>query len=192
MAYINRDPWVDVKTFHGFKADHVISALQKEIRRGKTENAALLAYEMVITSPAMEDYLWYRLKVISVEDIGFAEVMAPVVIQSLFEMTSACDRSVGERRLFAVHAVRYLCACEKDRSSDEMINWIIHSVENGSAKAHIPDYALDMHTAEGQKKGRGRRHFFTEAAKITPEMKNRDRTYLERILKMLDNGEMVD
>jgi replication-associated recombination protein RarA len=192
MSHMDRDPWVDVKTYHGFKADHVISALQKEIRRGHTENAALLAYEMAITSPAMEDFLWYRLKVISVEDIGFGAVMAPVVIQSLFEITSACDRGVDERRLYAVHAVRYLCGCEKDRSSDEMVNWIIHATENGSVKPTIPDYALDMHTAEGQKKGRGRRYFFEEASKVVPELKDRDRMYLERIIKMLDEGELSD
>src|SRR6185503_5209364 len=98
MSHLARDPWVDVKTFHRFQADHVISALQKEIRRGNTENAALLAYEMIITSPALEDYLWQRLKVISVEDIGFGEPLAPVLIQSLFEMNSACDRAVGERK----------------------------------------------------------------------------------------------
>ena len=132
MSHLDRDPWVNVKTFNGFQADHVISALQKEIRRGNAENAALLAYEMMLTSPALEDYLWQRLKVISVEDIGFGEPLAPVLIQSLFEMTSACDRSVGERKLYAVHAVRYLCLCKKDRSSDEMINWISHASKSGS------------------------------------------------------------
>ena len=192
MVHINRDPWVEVKTYHGFPADHVISALQKEVRRGNTENAALLAYEMILTSPAMEDYLWYRLKVISVEDVGFDDVMAPFVIQSLFAMMNACDRAVGERRLYAVHAKRYLCRCEKDRSSDEMINWIIHATENGSARPTIPEYALDMHTAEGQKKGRGRHHFFEEASKIIPEMEGLDTMYLERIKKMLESGELAD
>jgi replication-associated recombination protein RarA len=192
MSHLDRDPWVDVKTYHGLAADHVISALQKEIRRGNSENAALLAYEMILTSSAMEDYLWYRLKVISVEDVGFGEPMAPVLIQSLYEMTSACDHSVGERKLYAIHAVRYLCQCQKDRSSDEMINWIIHSVESGKVKAVIPDYALDMHTAEGQKKGRGRRFFFEEASRIIPEMPDRDTTYRDRILKMLDDGELKD
>ena len=192
MSHLDRDPWVDVKTYHGFPADHVISALQKEIRRGHTENAALLAYEMILTSPAMEEYMWYRLKVISVEDIGFGDTMAPVLVQSLYEMTSACDHSVGERKLYAVHAVRYLCACQKDRSSDEMVNWIIHSMEDGSAKPEIPDYALDMHTAEGQKKGRGRRFFFEEASRIEPELPGRDKTYLERIIKMLDEGKLKD
>ncbi len=192
MAHTDRDPWVEVKTFNGFPADQVISALQKEIRRGNTENAALLAYEMILTSPAMEDYLWYRLKVISVEDIGFGDLMAPVIIQSLFEMTNTCDRTVGERKLYAVHAVRYLCQCKKDRSSDEMINWIIFASSQGKALPLIPEYALDMHTAAGQNKGRGRRHFFEEASRIEPEMLDRDMTYLERILKLLDDGELED
>jgi replication-associated recombination protein RarA len=192
MSHLDRDPWVNVKTLNGFQADHVISALQKEIRRGHEENAALLAYEMIITSPALEDYLWHRLQVISVEDIGFGEPLAPVLVRSLFEMNEACDRAVGERRLYAIHAVRYLCACRKDRSSDEMINWINHASESGKLLPVIPDYALDMHTAEGQKKGRGRRYFFEEASRISPEVPDRDRTYLERIMKMLDSGELKD
>ena len=192
MSHLDRDPWVDVKTFNGFQADHVISALQKEIRRGNTENAALLAYEMMITGPALEDYLWQRLKVISVEDIGFGELLAPVLIQSLFEMCSSCDRAVGERKLYAIHAVRYLCRCRKDRSTDEMINWINHASKLGNVLPVIPDYALDMHTAEGQKKGRGRRHFFEEASRTNPEVPDRDRTYLERVMKMLDAGELKD
>jgi replication-associated recombination protein RarA len=192
MSHLDRDPWVNVKTFNGFQADHVISALQKEIRRGNEENAALLAYEMIITSPALEDYLWHRLQVISVEDIGFGEPLAPVLVQSLFAMNETCDRAVGERKLYAIHAVRYLCSCKKDRSSDEMINWINHSSQSGKLLPVIPDYALDMHTAEGQKKGRGRRHFFEEASRIHPEAPDRDRTYLDRIMKMLDSGELKD
>jgi replication-associated recombination protein RarA len=192
MSHLDRDPWVNVKTFNGFQADHVISALQKEIRRGNEENAALLAYEMIITSPALEDYLWHRLQVISVEDIGFGEPLAPVLVQSLFEMNQACDRAVGERKLYAIHAVRYLCSCKKDRSSDEMINWINHASRSGQLLPVIPDYALDMHTAQGQKKGRGRRYFFEEASRTSPEVPDRDRTYLDRIMKMLDSGELKD
>lgn len=192
MSHLDRDPWVDVKTYHGLKADHVISALQKEIRRGHTENAALLAYEMILTSPAMEDFLWYRLKVMSVEDIGFGDVMAPVIVGSIADFVKECDRSVGERKLYALHVVRYLCSCQKDRSSDEMVNWVMKESERGGALPVIPEYALDMHTAEGQKKGRGRRHFFEEASRIEPEMEGRDTTYLERILKMIDDGDLAD
>lgn len=192
MSHLDRDPWVDVKTYHGLAADQVIAALQKEIRRSNTENACLLALEMVLTSPALEDYLWQRLKVISVEDICFGEPMAPVVIQSLFAMNDACDRSVGERKLYAIHAVRYLCQCKKDRSSDEMINWLNHSIGKNEILPKIPEYALDMHTAAGQKMGRGRRYFFEVSSQINPELPDRDKTYLERIMKMLDSGEIED
>ncbi len=186
MSAQAHDPWVDVKTYHGLPADQVISAIQKEIRRGHTENAVLLAYEMVITSPALEDYLWQRLMVISVEDIGFGEPLAPVMLNALYQMVRAFDRSMGERKLFAVHAVRYLCGCQKDRTSDEMVNWVIQAVADGTAQPSIPDYALDMHTAEGRARGRGRRHFFEEGARLFPELPDRDLTYRQRIMEMLD------
>jgi replication-associated recombination protein RarA len=189
MATDIRDPWVDVKTVSGFPADHVISALQKEIRRGNTENAALLAFEMVQTSPALEDYLWYRLMVISVEDIGFGELRAPVLINALQQMLQTFDRKAGERKLFAVHAVRYLCQCQKDRSSDEMVIWIARARASGSAEPQIPDYALDMHTAAGQEMGRGRQHFFEVASLLNPELPERDLTYRARIMEMLADGE---
>ena len=181
-----RDPWVDVKTYHGLAADQVISALQKEIRRGNTENAVLLAYEMIITSPALEDYLWQRLMVISVEDIGFGDPLAAVVINSLHQMLSTFDRSLGERKLFAVHAVRYLCACQKDRSSDEMINWVLMASERGQIFPEIPDYALDKHTAAGQALGRGDTHFWTVGTQLNPELPDRDLTYRNRVLNLLD------
>jgi replication-associated recombination protein RarA len=181
-----QDPWVDVKTHNNLAADQVISALQKEIRRGNTENAALLAYEMVITSPPLEDYLWQRLMVISVEDIGFGNPLAPVIINSIYQMLQTLDRNLGERKLFAIHAIRYLCGCQKDRSSDEMINWIQLSVLNSGIKAEIPDYALDKHTAAGKELGRGDRHFWEIGAKLHPELPDRDLTYRNRIMKILD------
>ena len=97
MAEHARDPWVDVKTRHGLPADEVISSLQKEIRRGNTENAALIAYEMATTSPQLEAYLWKRLLVISVEDIGWGDLQAPVLIHTLYQMVGALDRQDGER-----------------------------------------------------------------------------------------------
>jgi len=190
MSVETRDPWVDVKTYNGLPADQVISALQKEIRRANTENAVLLAYEMLITSPALEDYLWQRLMVISVEDVGFGAPNAPIMLNALYQITSTFDQSSGERGLFAIHAVRYLCGCQKDRSSDEMINWAIQSVARGEAIASIPDYALDMHTAVGQAMGRGVRHFFEVAAKLEPELPDRDMTYRQRIMEMIDKGEL--
>jgi len=189
MAEQKRDPWQDVRTYHGYAADQVISALQKEIRRGNTENAVLLAYEMVITSAPLEVYLWQRLMVISVEDIGLGEPNAPVLINALHQMLMTFDRNLGERKLFAVHAVRYLCECKKDRSSDEMIVWVKMATERGEVCPRIPDYALDMHTADGLAMGRSLRHFFEIGAKLFPEKPDRDLTYRQRIMDILDEIE---
>jgi replication-associated recombination protein RarA len=191
MTQHNQDPWVAVRTVHDLPADQVISALQKEIRRGNTENAALLAYEMVLTSPELEDYLWKRLLVIAVEDVGFGDVMAPVLLNALHQAVLGFERSMGERKLFAIHAVRYLCGSRKDRTSDEMINWMIQGVASGALRPTIPDYALDMHTAAGQAMGRGRRYFFEVGAQLNPELPGRDLTYRERIMAMLDSGELA-
>jgi replication-associated recombination protein RarA len=180
-----KDPWVDVKTRHGFPADEVISALQKEIRRSETENAVLLAYEMVTTSPELEAFLWRRLLVISVEDIAFGNVLAPLMMYNLHQICQVLGRGAGERLIMAVHAVRYLCAQKKDRSSDEMLMWLKRVVEGGEVFPAIPDYAIDMHTRRGQDMGRDVRHFIQEAAKIDPELPDRDMTYRDRMLILL-------
>jgi len=185
MASGARDPWVDVKTRSGLAADQAISALQKEIRRGNVDNAALLAYEMATTSPELEDYMWYRLMVISVEDIGWGDLQAPVLVRSLYDMYKTFGSRGGEHLLLAVHAVRYLCSCQKDRSSDEMVNLLRHQVEQEGRVPEIPDYALDMHTAKGQEMGRSKLHFWEVGAAIAPELEGRDTTYREMMLEIL-------
>jgi hypothetical protein len=113
-----------------------------------------------------------------------------MMLNALYQMVRTFDRSVGERKLFAVHAVRYLCCCQKDRLSDEMVSWVKYAVARGEAQPSIPDYALDMHTVQGRAKGRGIRHFYEEGAKLERELPNRDVTYRQRIMEMLDKGEI--
>ncbi len=183
----SNDPWTRVRTIHDFPADEVISALQKEIRRGNTENAAMLAYEMLTTSPELEEFLWSRLQVISVEDIGYGNLNAPILVETLFQMHHRLPRPRGDRYLYAIHAVRVLTGSQKERGSDELLNWIQHAVEEQGQLPHIPDYALDMHTRRGQEAGRGYAHFLTEASKVQPELPDRDTTYRDRLLALLQD-----
>lgn len=176
------DPWQELRTIHDLAADEVISALQKEIRRGHSENAALLAYEMILTSPELEEKLWSRLLVISVEDIGFGEPRAAILIKTLFDMHLQFSKEEQDRYLFAIHAVRYLCGCEKDRSNDELLNLLMRI----DGKPEIPDYAIDMHTRKGQEMGRGIEHFLLEASKIFPEKEDRNTVFREKLLGLLN------
>lgn len=177
------DPWQKVRTIHDLPADEVISALQKEVRRGNTENACRLAYELVSTSPELEEKLWQRLTVISVEDIGMGDPTAPILINNLYDMHLRFSVGALDRPLFAIHAVRYLCECEKDRSSDELLNWLKQTGE----VPEIPDYAIDMHTKRGHEMGRGPAHFYEVASKIAPEKADRNKVYRERLLGMLNS-----
>lgn len=179
------DPWQKCQTRSGLAADQVISAIQKEIRRNHVENATALAYEMLITSSDMEEYLWLRLRVISVEDIGFGDVTVPVVVNSLDQMRSKSTIGSSDRWLFAIHAVRFLCSRMKDRSSAEMFCWIQKAYEAGTLVPQIPDYAVDKHTLDGQRLGKNEETFYLEGALVIPELENRDKTYLERIRKIL-------
>jgi hypothetical protein len=49
-----------------------------------------------------------------------------------------------------------------------------------------------MHTAEGRARGRGARHFWTEGAQLAPEYTQRDLTYRQRVLLLLDQDEQSE
>ena len=101
------DPWQNFKTQNNFNADEIISGLQKSIRRGIEEDAVSIAFEMYITSEELEEFMWKRLMVISVEDIGFGDLNAPVLIKTLNDMRREFSYKAVDRPLFFVHAIRF-------------------------------------------------------------------------------------
>ena len=184
------DPWQRTTTAHGFAADEVISALQKSLRRGLVENALLLGWEMYLTSPEMEEMLWSRLGVISVEDVGLGNANAPVLVETLYQMHKRYAYPQHDRFLFAAHAIRVMGAGEKDRTTDDMVNWAKHSVALGERRPEIPDVALDMHTRRGQEMGRDYRYFMEEASRVVPEVAGREQKYRDWILAALKDGRL--
>ncbi|WP_294578064.1 hypothetical protein [uncultured Thomasclavelia sp.] len=178
------DPWSKIKTRNGYAGDEVISALQKSIRRGLEEQACMFAYELYISSPQLEEKLWRRLLTISVEDIGMGNPMAAILVNNLYQMSREFDYSDGDRPMYFIHAIRYLCQSEKDRSSDLLKNICIKSFAMGKFP-EIPDYALDKHTVRGQQMGRDSFHFLNEASKVYPQ-KEVDNDYKERYAKILE------
>lgn len=187
------DPWAKITTRNGYAGDEVISALQKSIRRGEVEQACMFAYEMYISSPQLEDKLWRRLLTISVEDIGMGNPNAVLMVQSLNEMRKSFEYSDNDRTIYFIHAIRYMCASEKDRSSDLLKNICIKSFAMGKFP-EIPDYALDKHTQRGLAMGRDSFHFLHEASKVIPqaEIDNNYKERYEEILKEYDPENVVD
>ena len=184
MAKKMYDPWSKITTRNGYAGDEVISALQKSIRRGLEEQACMFAYELYISSPQLEEKLWRRLLTISVEDIGMGNQMASVVVNNLYQMSREFDYADGDRPIYFIHAIRYMCQSEKDRSSDLLKNICIKSFAMGKLP-EIPDYALDKHTQRGQAMGRDSFHFLNEASRVYPQ-KEIDNDYKERYAKILE------
>ena len=183
--FMSYDPWANCKTRNGYNGDTIISMLQKSIRRGKEHNALCAAYEMYITSPQFEDKLWRRLMAISVEDIGFGDPLAPILVNAYNQMRKEFLYSDADRPLFFFHVIRYLCRCKKERSSDNLKNMIAKKFASGKFFI-VPDYAYDMHTVEGREKGRDEEHFLKEASKVSPEMEDdMVRTIREQYLEFL-------
>ncbi|MGL4522626.1 MAG: MgsA/globin-like domain-containing protein, partial [Bacilli bacterium] len=121
---------------------------------------------------------------ITVEDIGMGEPNAPILVNNLNAMRKEFDYADGDRPIYFIHAVRYLCECQKDRSSDLLKNIIIKGFAMGSVP-EVPDFALDKHTVRGAAMGRDSFHFLNEASKVIPQLPV-DNDYKERYNKILE------
>ncbi len=152
--FMSYDPWANIQSRNGIPGDELVSMLQKSIRRGMEDNALAAAYEMYVTSPQFLEKLWRRLLVISVEDIGFGDPDISGRVLTLYRISKEFPYTDGDQPIFFMHAIRALCRCKKERTTDNIKNQIIKGWEHGQ-KPEVPDYAYDMHP-EGPCHGPGR------------------------------------
>lgn len=154
-------------TPRGYDIYELLSALQKDIRKGNEYQALFWAIELESFNSKM---LWNRLQVIASEDIGVANPFAPLLIDVLErKYDDAKKRNNGSYRLFLTHAVLFLARSHKSRIVDDLLNVVYGEIQHESKKLSIPDYALDMHTLRGKKMGRGLEYFFSEGNKLKKE-----------------------
>lgn len=175
----NKINWKSLKTKNGYHADEVISSLQKDIRRGNSEQAAFWAFELCCSGKEFQRKFWERILTISAEDIGMANPLACIVVHSLKGAFYSNYEHDDDALIQAIFAAVYLSRSKKDRLIDEIKNFFKLFKSNYK----IPDYALDKHTEKGKSMRRGDWHFWKVAAKINPELQNRDKRYLKKILK---------
>ena len=152
----------------------VLSALQKEIRRGNEEQALFWALELE-SSTKYQKALWSRLRVIASEDVGIANPFIAILINAL---NRAYENVTKGKRLFVSHAILALCRSPKSRIVDDFL-----IVVQRSQNLEIPDYALDMHTSRGKIMGRGLKHFHTEGCKLVNESTLIENIYRKRSQK---------
>lgn len=165
--YQSQDIWSRTTSANGYGVDELRSVLQKSIRRGWVEDAALAAYELFSSGPETEEILWRRLEIIATEDVGLGLVTAPAIIEALNQQRQRMpDR--GDRWIYCAHAVRLLAAAQKDNMSMELAGWTREVVARGERKVEVQDFMLDIHTRKGASMGRGKAHWWKEGARLEP------------------------
>ena len=117
------------------------------------------------------------------EDIGFGDPMAAVIVKNLNDLRKEFAYGDGDRSIFFLYAIRYLCKCKKERSTDHIKNIIMRESEKGQVP-EIPDYAIDMHTIKGRAMGRDVFFFLDEASKVMPQWEGYDDSYRQQLYQM--------
>jgi replication-associated recombination protein RarA len=157
-------PW-HIRTLNGYKADEVISAIQKCIRRSDVEGAVFWLTEANVSGYGA--WCWRRLFTIVSEDVGLAEPLAPTVLWSLYEMTlviiaNSKKPAAGEKRVYPplhlLHAGMYLARLPKNRELADADCTMVLRMKRRQLM-EVPDVARDTHTAAGRQMGRGIGHF---------------------------------
>jgi hypothetical protein len=151
-------------TRSGYKFGEVLSALQKEIRRGDEEAAMYWAIEL---EDRWHSHLWSRLMVIVHEEIGLASMETVMFVQ-------ACKEEYKRLRgiknwsctMVLTNVITAMCRSPKSRLSDDLKHIVYR--RTADEVRSIPDYALDKHTGRGRRMGRGFEHWIEEGARIVP------------------------
>ena len=158
-------------TVHGLPAMACVSAMQKSIRRGLEKEAMQFACELIHSGKAFHTMVCNRLMVICHEDLDTlaAPHVFPFVAASLAASRERyADKKIGEARLMIGNCIRMMCRAPKSRAGCHFGAAIgLRSQLEGYAP-ELPDWALDQHTLEGRKLGRGLDHFRKEGAKLVP------------------------
>jgi replication-associated recombination protein RarA len=157
------------------------SVLQKAVRRGNTEKAMYAAYKLVSLSSWS---CWKRLSTIADEDVGQPNQI--VAVDVLYKKYMAMKKNAKEEitwdmRRCVVCAAKILAEAPKDRRADEFLELINAIERHGNNKElqkkreqleSIPDEALDMHTLQGRRMGRGEPFWYevsSETVRKTPQ-----------------------
>jgi replication-associated recombination protein RarA len=154
----------------GYSPYDLNSALHKDIRRGNEYEALFWAVKMENVGKNKGRRLWNKLKVIASEDIGPANPIMPLVIETLEKQYYDARKGRSDTyRLFLVNAVVILARSSKSRIVDDLLNIVYGEIQHEDKKLPIPDYALDMHTSRGKRMGKSYDHFFSEGTKLNKE-----------------------
>jgi hypothetical protein len=144
----------------------IVSAMQKFIRRGMAYEAARCAAELM---PYYQKYVWRRLKIIALEDVGDMAVF--LAIKQLDETRQECDEL---QHLCLMSAILWLCRAVKSREADNLATLVQHGhmEEEPLNLEPFESFVYDKHTARGRQEKRGWQHFREVGTVVEPAREN--------------------
>lgn len=175
-----------LKTVNGYCADEVVSALQKEIRRGNFEDATFYALEILESGDRFITKFWERMVVISVEDVSDNKCVTQIraLKNNYFDLV---DTKLWDKDMQAIKAVKILCDAKKDRIVSEIYDFM-KIKRKGGLRLKIPEYAIDMHTKKGKKLNLNYLDFLERSSIIKNQIKDKDKKYFDQLVKLAKKG----
>jgi len=166
--------YYQMKTKRGYDFFEVASSMQKAIRRDDVKLGGYFALELYESN--YREYVWKRLLTVSAEDC------AGIVTQEIWSLyeSSKLEKNKGRAGVvFVAKAVVLLCKARKCRDADHLVNIVyddegvdmeeIERYFSDNEKEEIPDYAYDVHTLKGKRRGLTKKDFLkTEYVNLKP------------------------
>jgi len=163
-----------ILTTRGYDFFECSSAMQKAIRRGDARLGGYWAVELHESNYG--EYVWNRLMTISAEDCWGILTQE---VESLYRGWLMVNKRRRPKdpfkgRVFVAKAVILLSQAKKSRDADHLTNLLYdaqavtdHELDRELTAARknpeeIPEYAFDVHTQKGKKRGRTKEEFFAD------------------------------
>jgi len=159
-----KDEWKPI-TRNRYQYDEVVSALQKEIRRGNEFNGLYWALELC--ESGFDLACWRRLIICAVEDVGLADEGAVVLVNNLYQMWLGLRKvEKGKARLpesnILALAILKLCRANKNRVADDLA-YLMGCMRMGKdpqtgeygkrrLRLEMQEWARDGHTEAGKQR----------------------------------------
>lgn len=124
----------EMESPHRLNLELLQSAFQKSIRRALELEAMMLTYEAFSSGGEMEAYLWERVVIMSVEDVGMGEPECNRFMYAYGRVKEQFADRDEERLGLLMQAVRILCRCPKERGTELIKGILVQECRNGDRK----------------------------------------------------------
>ncbi|MFH0899241.1 MAG: hypothetical protein V2A73_01300 [Pseudomonadota bacterium] len=175
----NGKTFASTVTEMGYPMDELASWLRKAVRRGDTDAAAWAAWQFL--KHGYVRYLWRSIRTIASEDVGAADPLVHVIIDSLAnnaEKGTDGFKSETFVSLAEMTALVVLCRAPKNwvalhLAHRQELRW--ERIKRGLEQPPpVPAYALDMHTKRGKALGKDKSDWWQESASHEPKASEHD------------------